>query len=284
MKLRVSSILIKAFFFIFLFFSSGLLAAGEKDYPANYYDIVALFLILIIIIGFIALVYFEGKTELEEVEVAKDSLFKKFRQFVTRSAPIEKEHEILIDDHEYDGIRELDNKVPPWFSWLFYVSIVFAVYYMLHYHVFETGKLQAEEYAEEIQFAELRQAELIKSGAFINEETVTLLTDTPSIQSGIEVYKTNCVACHGSAGEGIVGPNLTDKNWVHGGGIRNIFKVIKYGVPAKGMIAWQSQLSPKQIQDVSSYIITLEGTNPPNPKQAEGEVWVDEVSNEASGE
>jgi len=253
-------------------FSTQLLAA-ESDYPKNYYDMIAIFLILVIVIGFIAMIYFEGRKELQR-EV-KESLFARFRQFVTRSTPIEKESEVMMD-HDYDGIKELDNRIPPWFSWLFYVTIIFSVWYMIHYHVLGTGKLQAEEYEAEVQLAELKRAELIRSGAFINEETVTLLTESADLQTGKAIYDANCVACHGQYGEGLVGPNLTDDYWIQGGGIKNVFKVTKYGVPAKGMIAWQSQLSPNQMQEVSSYIISLYGTNPPNPKAPEGEKWVEE--------
>jgi cytochrome c oxidase cbb3-type subunit 3 len=90
----------------------------------------------------------------------------------------------------------------------------------------------------------------------------------------------NCAACHGQKGEGVVGPNLTDAYWIHGGGIKNVFKTIKYGVPAKGMIAWETQLSPSQIQKVASYVLTLQGTNPPNGKAPEGEIWKDNSPNE----
>lgn len=258
------------FLLIIVFTYSTQLFAAESDYPKNYYDIVALFLIFIIVNAFIALIYFEGRKEV--ARSSKESAFAKFRQYITGSAPIEQEDEIMLD-HDYDGIKELDNRIPPWFTWLFYITIVFAVYYMLHFHVFRTGNLQAEEYEAEIQTAELKRAELIRTGAFINEETVTLLTEEGEIQAGKTIYDVNCVACHGQFGEGLVGPNLTDDYYIHGGGIKNVFTVIKYGVPAKGMISWQSQLSPNQMQEVSSYIISLHGTNPPNPKSPEGEFW-----------
>jgi cytochrome c oxidase cbb3-type subunit 3 len=269
MKNKIKSLTSK-FFFFFLFGFTVQLLAAESDYPSNYYDKVAIFLILVIIIGFIAMIYFEGRKELKSK--SKVSVFARFRQFVTRSAPIEKEDDILLD-HDFDGIKELDNQIPPWFSWLFYATIIFSVYYMLHYHVLGTGSLQAEEYEAEVQLAELKQAELIRSGAFINEETVTLLSDVSDLESGKAIYDANCIACHGQYGEGLVGPNLTDDYWIHGGGIKNVFKVVKYGVPAKGMIAWQTQLNPTQMQEVSSYLISLHGTNPPNPKAPEGEIW-----------
>jgi cytochrome c oxidase cbb3-type subunit 3 len=254
--------------------SSQIFAADESDFPPSYYDIVAMFLIAIIIISFIAIVYYEGRKSVaeEEVSVKQPSAFAKFRRAITKTTPVETEHELLLD-HDYDGIRELDSKVPPWFLWLFYMSIFFAVVYMLDYHVFNSSPLQDEEYQLQVKQAEVERAALINSGAFLNEESVTLLNDPAAIDAGKQIYTTNCVACHSADGGGLVGPNLTDDYWIHGGGIKNVFKVIKYGVVAKGMISWQSQLSPKQMQDVSSYIISLHGTTPANPKQPEGTIW-----------
>jgi cytochrome c oxidase cbb3-type subunit 3 len=119
----------------------------------------------------------------------------------------------------------------------------------------------------------------MKTGALINEETVTVLTDASALQSGKAIYDANCIACHANDGGGIVGPNLTDQYWINGGGIKNIFKTIKNGVPAKGMISWQTQLNPNQIQQVASYILSLQGKTPVNPKQPEGEIWKDEEKN-----
>ncbi len=246
------------------------------DFPASYYDVVALLLIAIIISAFIALVYFEGKKEvLKERRTA--NAFARFRHFVTRSAPIEKEADIMLD-HDFDGIKELDNRIPPWFTWLFYLTIIFAIFYMLDYHVFHASPLQDEEYQNQVKEANAKREALIKSGALLNEETVTLLTDKESIEAGKQIFATNCVACHANDGGGLVGPNLTDDYWIHGGGIKNIFKTIKYGVPAKGMIAWQSQLSPKQIQEVASFVISLHGTKPANPKAPEGTIWKDSTN------
>ncbi len=133
-----------------------------------------------------------------------------------------------------------------------------------------------EEYAHEVEMASLEREALIKSGAFVNEETVTLLTEPSGLEAGKAIYDANCIACHAADGGGIVGPNLTDDNWIHGGGIKNIFKVIKYGVVEKGMIAWQTQLSPNQMQEVASYVMSLHGTTPAAPKQPEGEIWTEE--------
>ena len=196
----------------------------------------------------------------------------KVRQALTKSTPLERENEILMA-HNYDGIRELDNKIPPWFSLLFYGTILFGIIYMIQYHVIGSGQVQEEEYIEEIRLAEAERHILIKSGAFLNEETVTLTTDAGALSNGKSIYDKNCASCHGFNGEGLVGPNLTDEYWIHGGGIKNVFSVVKYGVPQKGMISWQTQLSPTQIQEVGSYIISLLNSNPPNAKPPEGEKW-----------
>lgn len=253
--------------------NSNSTSAPAPDFPPSYYDVVGLFLIAIIITGFIAIVYYEGRKEVVRVKKTV-SAFARFRQYITRSAPIEKEADIMLD-HDFDGIRELDNRVPPWFSWLFYVTIIFAVIYLLNYHVFQASPLQDEEYQMQVKEAEAQRTALVKSGAFLNEETVTLLTDPASLDAGKQIFTTNCIACHAADGGGLVGPNLTDDYWIHGGGIKNIFKTIKYGVTAKGMIAWQSQLNPKQMQEVASYVISLHGTKPANPKQPEGTIWKD---------
>ncbi len=245
-------------------------AAGQSDYPPGYYDIIAVALVIIVMIAFLGLIYFESRKDRELKQ--GESLWDKVKYMLTRSTPIEKEADILLE-HEYDGIRELDNRIPPWFNGLFYFTILFGIYYLLNYHVFHTGKLQYEEYEEEMKLAAMQKAELIESGAMINEETVTMLTDAASLSAGKEIFKKNCVACHLDDGGGLVGPNLTDEYWIHGGGIKNVFKTIKYGVPAKGMIRWETQLSPRQIQEVASYVLSLQGTTPANPKAPEGEKW-----------
>lgn len=200
--------------------------------------------------------------------------YRKFMKMLTKSTPIENEKDILLD-HEYDGIKELDSKVPPWFAFLFYGTIVFSIIYMIRFHVIGSGDVQAEEYLEEIRAAQVERQILIKTGAFLNEETVTFTKDAGALSNGKDIFIKNCAACHANDGGGLVGPNLTDEYWINGGGIKNVFKVIKYGVPAKGMISWQTQLSPTQMQEVASYILTLEGTEPANPKQPEGEKWIE---------
>ena len=193
-------------------------------------------------------------------------------KYMTRLQPMEKEKDLLFH-HDFDGILELDNRIPPWFNFLFYGTIIWSVIYLMVFHVFDDGQIQSKEYLAEINQAKIERDYLIKTGAFINEETVTFVNDAATLAEGKDVYTKNCVACHTADGGGLVGPNLTDEYWVHGGGIKNVFKVIKDGVPSKGMISWQTQLDPKKMQAVASYILTMQGTKPANPKAPEGQKW-----------
>ena len=191
---------------------------------------------------------------------------------------IDKQNEAVMTDHEYDGIRELDNNLPPWWKYGFYFTIVFAVIYLINYHVTRTAPLQLQEYKQEMAEAEVSKSKQLKTeSAGVDENTVTELNDPALIASGLEIFKGNCASCHGQNGEGGVGPNLTDEYWLHGGGIKNVFKVIKYGVPEKGMISWQQSLKPEAIQKVASYILTLHGSKPANAKEPQGEIWKETV-------
>lgn len=185
------------------------------------------------------------------------------------------EEKDLVMEHEFDGIAELDNPTPAWFMVLFYGTIIFAIGYMVNYHVIGWGQSQEQEYAAELQQAEDdRVALLQKPGAGgankINENTVETSTDPAILQSGAALFKTACTPCHGAVGEGTVGPNLTDDHWMHGGTAKDIFKTIKYGVPDKGMVAWEKQMNGKQIADITSYIVSLKGSNPPAAKAPQG--------------
>jgi len=187
--------------------------------------------------------------------------------------------EQLLLDHDYDGIRELDNKLPSWYMFLFYLTIFFGIVYMINYHVLGKNNLMYDEYTQEMTDAQMKKEELTKTGVLININNVTELKDPADLQKGKEIFTTNCIPCHGVNGEGTVGPNLTDIYWIHGGGIKNVFNIISEGVPAKGMITWKTQLNPKQIQQVASYTLTFAGTNPSNGKAPEGTIWVDSTTN-----
>ena len=176
-------------------------------------------------------------------------------------------------EESHDGITELDNLIPPWFNYLFGGTIVFAVIYLLNYHVWQSSPLPLAEYAEEVAAADISHRVRMASEGTINEDALAAFADEASIKAGQEKFIRNCITCHGTHAEGIVGPNLTDSYWLHGGGIRNIYTTIKNGVPEKGMISWKLVFTPKEIQQIASYILSLQGTNPPNAKKSEGELY-----------
>ena len=177
----------------------------------------------------------------------------------------------LIIDHEYDGIQELDNKPPSWLMLIFYGTIIFAIGYWFHFQVLKTGKSQAEEYE-----AEMAEAAVQYKATDFDESKITLITDAAQLNEAKALFVSKtCVACHGANGEGnTIGPNLTDHYWIHGNTPEELFKVIKYGVPEKGMTPFKDMLSNKQIQLLVSHILVdFVGSNPENPKEAQGELF-----------
>ena len=165
-------------------------------------------------------------------------------------------------DHEYDGIQELDNNLPPWWVWMFWATIIFSFFYMFHYHVFRTGDLQVAEYNKEI----------VKSKAEIDaylSKMAMNVEDESSLASGKALYTANCVMCHNPNGEGNIGPNLTDDYWIHGNDVKDLFKIIKHG-NSNGMPEHASKLNPIQIQELSSYVLSMADTK---GKEPEGEKY-----------
>ncbi len=216
----------------------------------------------------------EESGEFRAVEV--DFFSKLRKKYIENAVPIEREGDIMID-HGYDGIRELDNHLPPWWVNMFILTVIWAVGYMWYYHWGGDGLNQENEYKTEVAAAKKEIAiALAGKASAVDESNVTALTDATSLSEGELTFKSVCAACHGSKGEGLVGPNFTDEYWIHGGGIKDLFKIIKYGVPEKGMIAWSAQLKPVDMQKVASYILTLKGTNPPNQKEPQGTVWTED--------
>jgi cytochrome c oxidase cbb3-type subunit 3 len=178
--------------------------------------------------------------------------------------------EPMLLAHEADGIKELDNLLPRWWVWLFYLCNIFAVVYMVYYHVLRVGDLQAAQYDKE--FA---RGEQIKSAALAKFES-SLATLEPSKDSvvlakGKQTFSTLCAPCHRADAGGLVGPNLTDDYWIHGSNFVDNLKVIINGVPAKGMLTWKGVLKPSEIHAVASYIYTLRGSHPENPKPPENQ-------------
>jgi cytochrome c oxidase cbb3-type subunit 3 len=213
----------------------------------------------------------------------EESAFSIWYNKLTNAVPIENEQSILLH-HDYDGIKELDNHLPPWWVYLFYGTIGFAAVYLLVFHVFNYAPLPIDEFKEQIAVANIQVENYRKTMAnSIDESNVTLLTKVEEIEPGKTVFTNNCKACHGGGGEGGIGPNLTDEYWLHGSGIKNVFKVVKNGVPAKGMIAWNTRLTPLEMQQVASYLISLKGSNPLNPKAPQGEKEENESKEEGKG-
>lgn len=223
-----------------------------------------------------------------------ETFMDKVNSMLTDAVPVEQEGDVMMD-HEYDGIHELDNNLPPWWLYGFYVSIFFAFVYLIHFHVTEIpglkdlvllGKVesgsQSALYVEEMEAAEAEKAAFLATQeTVVDESNVELLTDPADIAAGEKTFKLYCAPCHGENGgsmPGGVGPNLTDDYWLHGGSVTDIFKTIKYGVPEKGMVSWQAQLNPSQIQQVASFIKSLKGTNPENAKEPQGDLWEDETA------
>jgi len=202
--------------------------------------------------------------------------FEALMQAMTRGKDIEEEHEIELD-HNYDGIRELDNKLPPWWVYSFYITIIFAVVYMVRFHVLD-DYTQAEEYIAEVEQAEIEIAEWKETAKdFVDAETVTMLEDEDRIANGEKLFVTNCVACHQADGGGGIGPNLTDEHWILGGGIKNVFSTISEGGRSgKGMVAWKNNFKPSEMHEIASYVMTFQGTTPADPKEPEGEIWTPE--------
>ena len=206
------------------------------------------------------------KKPIEKVE--KPQAIKKLNKILNDTVPIEEEHTILMQ-HEYDGIRELDNNLPPWWVWGFVATIIFAVIYLFDYHILKSSDLQIEAYNKEIAKSDKEvKAYLSKMKMNVDESSATLMTESNDLTKGKSLFNANCVACHQANGEGGIGPNLTDKHWIYGYDIKDVFKTVKYGTP-NGMPEHNSKFNPIQIQQVSSYVLSLPFTE---GKEAQGEI------------
>lgn len=250
----------------------------------------AVFLFLLIAIEIVAsavdnvtyhLLTDEQRKQLEEAEsipITESKLYLKVKKWFVKSRPIEDEGALLLE-HDYDGIKELDNDLPPWWTKLFYACIIFAFIYLAKYHIFGDQN-QTEEFETEMAEAKIAVEEYKKTAKdLIDFETVTLLTDAGDIASGKQIFEANCIPCHRPDAGGAIGPNLTDTHWILGGGIKNIFHTItEGGRDGKGMVAWKAVLKPSEIQQVASYVLSLQGSNPKDGKAPEGEVWVEETA------
>ncbi len=194
------------------------------------------------------------------------------KNIFTRAVPVEQEADVLLD-HDYDGIKELDNALPPWWKWGFYFTIIVAVIYIFNFHVFGTGQNPEQEYAAEMaEGKRLEEQYKARTKTLVDENNITL-ADADGIAAGKALFTQSCVACHMADGGGGIGPNLTDEYWMHGGGLNDIYKTIKIGYADKGMQSWQSMYSPAQMRNLTSFIKSLKGTKPATPKAPQGDLF-----------
>src|SRR5690606_9350124 len=210
------------------------------------------------------------KERLENIPFSQLPAIKKLLQKLTKSKSIKEEKEIELE-HEYDGIKELDNVLPPWWVYMFYSTVIFGVIYLGKYHLFG-GENQYQELDKELAIAQKEIEEYKKTAPdLLTADQVVLVTEPADIAAGKALFDSNCVACHRADGGGGIGPNLTDEYWILGGDVKDIFNTImEGGRDGKGMVAWKQQIKPTDIQKIASFILTLQGTNPADAKAPEG--------------
>jgi len=198
--------------------------------------------------------------------------WQKFMHKMTLANEIGKEEDIMTD-HDYDGIKELDNVLPPWWLYGFYITIAIGIFYYIQVFTNSETYSQKEEFAAEVEQGRLEVEAYKKANPELFKTDVKLLTDAASLEEGKKVWTTYCVACHMADGGGGIGPNMTDDKWILGGGMEIIYHTISEGGrPGKGMVAWKTSIKTEQRQQVASYVISLQGTTPANPKAAEGDI------------
>jgi cytochrome c oxidase cbb3-type subunit 3 len=186
------------------------------------------------------------------------------------------EQDVVIEGHNYDGIREYDNPMPGWWLGIFWASVVFAPIYMLGVHVFGFIDTYEEDLAQgQAELQEIRSAHEAANPTFLADEgtLAAYVGDEVHVEAGARLFATNCAACHGNAGQGLIGPNLTDRYWIHGSRNADLFGVITNGVIEKGMTPWGSILSPEQRAQLVAFIRSIEGTEPDGAREPQGELF-----------
>jgi cytochrome c oxidase cbb3-type subunit 3 len=252
------------------------------------YLIMSFVIVIIVLISMVAMMTYKAlsiikqKTEEEKAKrlgipyVPSVSIWEKFWEDANAMLPMEQEKEIVLD-HNYDGIRELDNHLPPWWKGLFYACIVFAVVYMFAYHFSGYLPSTADEYKLELAAAD-EQARIYRASQpaeVIDVNTLAFTKDAAFIDKGKQLFASNnCQSCHRIDGGGnSIGPNLTDEYWLHGGHIKDVFTTINHGVIEKAMPAWGKVMSQKDVRDLAFYVMSLQGSNPADGKKSQGEFY-----------
>ena len=196
------------------------------------------------------------------------------KKFFTKAVAVEKEADVMLD-HDYDGIKELDNALPPWWKYGFIITVVVGFIYLLNFHVLGYGQNPTEEYQTEMANAkEAKEAFDAKNKDKIDEANLKMPV-AEELNAGKEIFTSVCWTCHGKLGEGGAGPNLTDDYWIHKGSLSDVYLSIKHGYPDKGMQSWEKNYSPKQMLAIAGFIKTLRGTNPANPKAPQGDLFTE---------
>jgi cytochrome c oxidase cbb3-type subunit III len=239
--------------------------------------ILLLFVVVLVLVRSLFILMGIKRAEKEYKEGVTERVQTFFQRF-NETVPIEEEDSLDLA-HKYDGIRELDNKVPSWWTWTFAACILFSVVYLYQMFVTKSIPDQITELATANEIAAEEKLAYLKKGANNVDENTVVMLGADEIAEGATLFAKNCVACHGDKGQGnAVGPNLTDAYWIHKGGIKEIFYSIKYGWPEKGMKSWKEDFSPGQIAQISSYVKSLVGSNPPGAKEAQGDLYQDELA------
>jgi len=260
--------------FALTFNAPGMATEGQpwllvEDYDLFYFLVVDIVLLCVMFYLRCMFNNFVRMVRQPQEKVVVSPVVKKINKVLTDAVDIEEEHTILMH-HEYDGIRELDNNLPPWWLWGFYATIVFAIIYLCHYHIFQTGDLQQVAYEKNMAEKQKEVEEyLVKMAMNVDENSATLMEDENDLNQGKTIFEVNCVVCHLEDGSGKIGPNLTDNAWIYGYDIKTVFSTIKYGT-SNGMPEHASKLKPTQIQQVASYLLHFEQV--PNGKDPEGDI------------
>jgi cytochrome c oxidase cbb3-type subunit 3 len=182
----------------------------------------------------------------------------------------------LLDD-EYDGIQEYDNPMPGWWVWIFWATIVFSALYWLNVPGVGPGKGRIANYEREVAGAQAKYGSRVPAPGSgpTDAQLIAFAQDPAKRAQGKSVFETSCAPCHRADGGGVIGPNLTDDFWIHGGRPTQILHTITTGVADKGMPAWGTVLKPDDLPAVAAYVMSLHGTHPPAPKEPQGvkEEW-----------